>query len=112
MNEISLSEKDIIQEKDNSVLNKSFFSTDFNFPDLVEKKNFEDYKQNIRYYKFSEENKEGIQNFFCHRKTAFHPCKIRMKPMSALSPPEKYFLTLPYFTRENAARNEASERCV
>jgi hypothetical protein len=40
MNEMSLSERDMIQEKDNSVLNKSFFSTDFNFPDLVEKKNF------------------------------------------------------------------------
>ena len=36
----SLSEKDIIQEKENSILNKSFFSTDFNFPDLVSKKNF------------------------------------------------------------------------
>ena len=38
--DMSLSDKDIIQEKDNSILNKSFFSTDFNFPDLVEKKNF------------------------------------------------------------------------
>ena len=38
--DISLSEKDIAQEKDNSVLNKSFFSDDFNFQDLVEKKNF------------------------------------------------------------------------
>lgn len=38
--DISLSEKDIAQDKDNSVLNKSFFSDDFNFQDLVEKKNF------------------------------------------------------------------------
>ena len=40
--EMSLSEKDIIQDKDkdNSILNKSFFSTDFNFPDLIERKNF------------------------------------------------------------------------
>ena len=38
--DISLSEKDYAQEKDNSVLNKSFFSEDFNFQDLVEKKNF------------------------------------------------------------------------
>ncbi len=40
INDMSLSERDIAAEKDNSVLNKSFFSTDFNFPDLVEKKNF------------------------------------------------------------------------
>jgi len=40
INDMSLSEKDIIQDKDNSVINKSFFSTDFNFPDLVEKKNY------------------------------------------------------------------------
>lgn len=40
INDMSLSEKDMIQDKDNSVLNKSFFSTDFNFPDLVEKKNY------------------------------------------------------------------------
>ena len=39
LGDISLSEKDIVQEKDNSVLNKSFFSDDFNFQDLVEKKN-------------------------------------------------------------------------
>ena len=40
--DMSLSEKDIIQDKDkdNSILNKSFFSTDFNFPDLIERKNF------------------------------------------------------------------------
>ena len=38
--DMSLSDKDIIQDKDNSILNKSFFSTDFNFPDLVEKKNY------------------------------------------------------------------------
>ena len=40
ISDISLSEKDIIQEKDNSILNKSFFSADFNFPDLVSKKNY------------------------------------------------------------------------
>ena len=38
--DMSLSDKDIIQDKDNSILNKSFFSTDFNFPNLVERKNF------------------------------------------------------------------------
>ena len=38
--DMSLSDKDIVQDKDNSVLNKSFFSTDFNFPDLIERKNF------------------------------------------------------------------------
>ena len=35
-----LSEKDIIQDKDNSIINKSFSTKDFNFPDLIEKKNF------------------------------------------------------------------------
>lgn len=40
LTDISLSEKDIIQEKDNSIMNKSFFSTDFNFPALIEKKNY------------------------------------------------------------------------
>ena len=38
--DLSLSDKDIINEKDNSIMNKSFFSADFNFPDLVDKKNF------------------------------------------------------------------------
>ena len=40
MEGINLSEKDISQEKENSILNKSFISTDFNFPDLIEKKNY------------------------------------------------------------------------
>ena len=38
--DMSLSDKDIVQDKDNSVLNKSFFSTYFNFADLVERKNY------------------------------------------------------------------------
>ena len=38
--DISLSEKDLVEEKDNSIQNKSFYSTDFNFPDLVEKKEY------------------------------------------------------------------------
>ena len=38
--DISLSEKDIIQDKDNSIVNKSFYSDDFNFPDLVSKKKY------------------------------------------------------------------------
>ena len=36
----SLSERDIIQEKDNSVQNKSFYSTDLDLPDLVSKKDY------------------------------------------------------------------------
>ena len=40
ISDMSLSEKDIMQDKDNSIVNKSFYSTDFNFPDLVTKKNY------------------------------------------------------------------------
>jgi hypothetical protein len=43
INDLSLSEKEIIQDKENeenSVLHKSFFSTDFNVIDLFEKKNY------------------------------------------------------------------------
>ena len=40
MNDISLSERDIMQDKDTSVLNKTFSNTDFNFSDLVGKKNY------------------------------------------------------------------------
>ena len=40
ISDMSLSEKDILQDKDNSIINKSFYSTDFNFPDLVTKKNY------------------------------------------------------------------------
>ena len=36
----SLSERDIIQDKDNSVQNKSFYSTDLDLPDLVTKKDY------------------------------------------------------------------------
>ena len=36
----SLSERDIIQEKDTSVQNKSFYSTDLDLPDLVTKKEY------------------------------------------------------------------------
>ena len=40
--EMSLSDKDMIQDKDkdNSILNKSFYSDDFNFQDLIDKKNY------------------------------------------------------------------------
>ena len=38
--ELSLSDKDVINEKENSIMNKSFFSTDLNFPDLIDKKNY------------------------------------------------------------------------
>ena len=40
ISDLSLSEKDIIQDKEDSILNKSFYSTDFNFPDLVSKKQY------------------------------------------------------------------------
>lgn len=40
ISDLSLSEKDIMQEKDNSIINKSFFSTDCNFSDLIGKKNY------------------------------------------------------------------------
>ena len=51
LGDISLSEKDIVQDKDNSILNKSFFSEDFNFPDLVEKKNYLQIKiENLDYH--------------------------------------------------------------
>jgi hypothetical protein len=40
ISDISLSERDIIQEKDNSIQNKSFNSTDLDFPNLVEKKEY------------------------------------------------------------------------
>ena len=40
MNDLSLSEKDIIQDKDNSILNKSFDNIDYNFPGLIDKKTF------------------------------------------------------------------------
>jgi len=38
--DMSLSDRDLTQEKDNSILNKSFFSDDFNFQDLIDKKNY------------------------------------------------------------------------
>lgn len=38
--DISLSGKDIPQEEDNSILNKSILSTDFSFQELVDKKNY------------------------------------------------------------------------
>ena len=38
--DISLSGKDIPQEDDNSILNKSILSTDFSFQELVDKKNY------------------------------------------------------------------------
>ena len=40
ISDLSLSEKDIIQDKEDSILNKSFYSTDFNFPDLISKKQY------------------------------------------------------------------------
>ena len=45
--EMSMSDKDMIQDKDNSILNKSFFSEDFNFQDLIDKKNFLQIKYGI-----------------------------------------------------------------
>ena len=38
--DVSLSDREIIQEKDNSIQNKSFYSTDLDFPDLVAKKEY------------------------------------------------------------------------
>jgi hypothetical protein len=38
--EMSLSYKDMNQDQENSILNKSFFSDDFNFQDLIDKKNY------------------------------------------------------------------------
>ena len=40
MNELSLSDREIVQDKDNSIQNKSFYSTDLDFPDLVAKKDY------------------------------------------------------------------------
>ena len=40
ISDISLSEKDIAQEKDNSIQNKSFYSTDLDIPDLISKKDY------------------------------------------------------------------------
>ena len=40
INDISLSDREIAQEKDNSIQNKSFYSTDLDFPDLVSKKDY------------------------------------------------------------------------
>lgn len=40
LTDMSLSEKEMVEDKDNSILNKSFFSEDFNFQDLIEKKNY------------------------------------------------------------------------
>ena len=39
ISDIILSEKDIIQDKDNSILNKSILSTEFSFPELIDEKN-------------------------------------------------------------------------
>ena len=40
ISDMSLSERDMVQEKDNSIQNKSFYSTDLDVPDLVEKKDY------------------------------------------------------------------------
>ena len=40
ISDISLSDREIAQEKDNSIQNKSFYSTDLDFPDLVSKKDY------------------------------------------------------------------------
>lgn len=48
--EMSLSDKDMSQDKDNSILNKSFYSEDFNFQDLIDKKNFLQIKYGILEY--------------------------------------------------------------
>ena len=39
ISDIILSEKDIIQDKDNSIINKSILSTEFSFPELIDEKN-------------------------------------------------------------------------
>ena len=48
--EMSLSDKDMSQDKDNSILNKSFYSEDFNFQDLIDKKKFLQIKYGILEY--------------------------------------------------------------
>lgn len=40
ISDISLSDREIAQEKDNSIQNKSFYSTDLDIPDLVSKKDY------------------------------------------------------------------------
>ena len=40
ISDMSLSDRDIIQEKDNSIQNRSFYSTDLDVPDLVAKKDY------------------------------------------------------------------------
>ena len=40
ISDISLSDKEIAQDKDNSIQNKSFYSTDLDIPDLVSKKDY------------------------------------------------------------------------
>ena len=40
ISDMNLSERDIVQEKDNSIQNKSFYSTDLDVPDLVAKKDY------------------------------------------------------------------------
>jgi len=40
ISDMSLSERDMVQEKDNSIQNKSFYSTDLDVPDLVAKKDY------------------------------------------------------------------------
>ena len=49
MNELSLSDREIVQDKDNSIQNKSFYSTDLDFPDLVAKKDYHFKKSNLNY---------------------------------------------------------------
>ena len=62
--DVSLSEKDIIEEKENSIMNKSFFSTDFNFGDLVERKNYLQVKLDKQEYYLQIHSKSIKKIFF------------------------------------------------
>ena len=64
LEDMSLSEKEIVQDKDNSVLNKSFFNEDFNFQDLVEKKNFFQIKIESQDYHLQLQPKSIKKNFY------------------------------------------------
>ena len=40
ISDMSLSDRDIVQDKDNSIQNKTFYSTDLDVTDLVAKKDY------------------------------------------------------------------------
>lgn len=63
VNEQSLSDRDIIQEKDNSIQNKSFYSTDLDFPNLIYQKDY--FKINIINDEYSMDlNSKSIAKIF------------------------------------------------